>query len=174
MTDTAREVFSRLRTMDIPYQAIEHPPVLTIADCAETDRRLGCLTVKNYFLRTKNAKHFYLCIVRPEARFKTADISRQAGSSRLSFAEEKHMQRLLRVHPGAVSPMGLMFDAGQEVNLLADSALRAADRLAFHPCDNSWTLAMSARDFFDRFLPGIGREPRFVEIHDFMDAEGEE
>lgn len=171
MTETAREVFARLDAMGIPYEAVEHPPVRTIADCAETDARLGCLTAKNYFLRTKNGKHFYLCIVRPQARFKTADISKQAGSSRLSFGEEEHMQRLLRVHPGAVSPMGLMFDEGKEVTLLADSALRQAERLAFHPCDNGCTLAMSARDFFEKFLPGIGREARFVEVHDFLEGE---
>ena len=169
MTETAREVFARLDKMGIAYDAVEHAPVYTIQDCLETDGKLGCVTAKNYFLRTKNKKNFYLCLVRPEARFKTSDISKQAGSSRLSFAEEEHMERLLRVHPGAVSPMGLLFDEGNEVALLVDSGLRDVDRIAFHPCDNSCTLAMAAADFFGKFLPGIGREPVYVEIHDFLE-----
>ena len=173
MTDTAREVFARLDAMGITYEAVEHPPVYTIQDCLETDGKLGSVTVKNYFLRTKNKKNFYLCLVRPEARFRTSDISKQAGSARLSFAEEEHMERLLRVHPGAVSPMGLMFDAGNEVRLLVDSGLKDVEKIAFHPCDNTCTLAMTAADFFGKYLPGIGREPFLVEIHDFLDEGGQ-
>ncbi len=170
MTDTAREVLARLAGLGIAYELAEHAPAHTMADCMETDRRLGCVTAKNYFLTTKNQKRFYLCLVRPEARFRTADISRQAGSSRLSFAAEEHMQRLLRVYPGAVSPLGLIFDEGRQVQLLVDRALKDAQRLAFHPCDNCLTVAMSGEAFFRSFLPALDREPFFVDIHDFLDA----
>ena len=168
MTDTAREVYAALDRLGIPYTRTAHEAVHTIEDCAAIDAMLGCVTAKNYFLTTKNHKNFYLCIVRPNARFKTSDISKQAGSSRLSFAGDDEMERLLRVHPGAVSPMGLIFDAGNEVQLLADSALTSLDKISFHPCDNTETLAMSAGDFFDRFLPAVDHSVRFVEIHDFL------
>ena len=159
--------------MGIACEWMEHPPVYTIEDCLENDAKLHAVTAKNYFLTTKNKKNFYLCLVRPEARFKTSDISKQVGSSRLSFAEEEHMERLLRVHPGAVSPMGLMFDEEQQVRLIVDKGLLNVEKIAFHPCDNTATLAMETSDFFGKFLPGIGREPVFVEIHDFMgEAEG--
>lgn len=169
MTDTAREVFARLEEMGIACQWMEHPPVHTIEDCLENDAKLHAVTAKNYFLTTKNKKNFYLCLVRPEARFKTSDISKQVGSSRLSFAGEEPMERLLKVHPGAVSPMGLMFDAENQVKLIVDSGLKDVEKIAFHPCDNTVTLAMDTPDFFGKFLPGIGREPVFVEIHDFME-----
>lgn len=171
MTDTAREVFARLDGMGIAYEWMDHPPVHTIEDCLENDAKLHAVTAKNYFLTTKNQKNFYLCLVRPEARLRTSDISRQAGSSRLSFAGEAHMERLLQVHPGAVSPMGLMFDGERQVRLLVDSGLRDVEKIAFHPCDNTCTLAMTAADFFDKFLPGIGCTPFFVEIHDFADVQ---
>ena len=60
------------------------------------------------------------------------------------------------------------FDGAGAVELLVDGALRATQRIAFHPCDNCRTVAMSTADFFERFLPGVGHEPRMVEIHDFM------
>ena len=170
MTDTAREVFARLEEMGVAYQWMEHAPVYTIEDCLENDAQLGAVTAKNYFLTTKNKMNFYLCLVRPEARFKTSDISKQAGSSRLSFAGEEAMERLLRVHPGAVSPMGLMFDAEKQVKLIVDSGLLEVEKIAFHPCDNTVTLAMSAADFFGKYLPAVEREPLFVEIHDFMET----
>ena len=168
MTDIAREVFARLDDMGIAYEFIEHPAVHTIADCVETDALLGAVTVKNYFLTTKNRKRFFLCLVRPDARLRTSDISRQAGTSRLSFAGEEDLLAYLRVRPGAVSPMALLFDEAAQVELLADSGLLQMEKLAFHPCDNTCTLAVRGADFFGRFLPALGREPRLVEVHDFL------
>ena len=169
MSETAARVYAFLDDLGIPYRKVDHAPVHTIEDCAAVDRALNSLTAKNYFLATKHRDHFYLCLVRPNARFRSVDVSRQIGSTRLSFAEEEHLERLLRVHPGAVSPLGLIFDEAGEVQLLVDEGLKDADRISFHPCDNTQTLAMSAGDFFGRFLPAAGHEPRFVEIHDFAE-----
>ena len=168
MTELAREVFARLDAMGVEYEFIEHAAVHTIEECAATDALLGAVTAKNYFLTTRNRKRFFLCLVRPEARFRTSDISRQAGTSRLSFAGEEDLMRRLRVQPGAVSPMSLLFREADGVELLVDRELARLERLAFHPSDNTCTLAMRGADFFARFLPGVGREPRFVEIHDFL------
>lgn len=163
----AEEVFQRLKAMNIPVETVAHAPVHSIDDCAAVDAALGCLTVKNYFLTTKNQKNFYLCLVRPEARLRTADISKQVGSSRLSFADEGKLLEIMQVHSGAVSPMCLLFDSAQAVRLVVDRALLNEERLAFHPCDNRQTLVMAGSDFFQRFLPAIGREMQLVEIHDF-------
>ena len=168
MTDIAREVFRRLDDLGIAYETIEHPAVHTISECAATDALLGAVTAKNYFLTTKNHKRFFLCLVRPDARFRSSDISRQAGSSRLSFAGEEDLFSHLRVRPGAVSPMGLLFDEARDVELLVDRELVRAERLAFHPCDNTCTLSMRSDDFLHRFLSQLGRAPRFVEVHDFL------
>ena len=167
MSGAASEVLSRLDALGIAYRLETHPPAHTMADCAEVDRRLHALTVKNIFLTTKNGRRFYLCLTRPDARFRTADISKQAGSSRLSFAPEEKLYELLRCRPGSASPLGLMFT--DRVGLLADGALRDIPMLAFHPCDNTRTVAISNRDFFDVFLPAAGIRPAFVEIHDFLD-----
>lgn len=168
MNETAKLVYAKLDALGIPYDAITHEAVRTIEDCAAGDARLGAVTAKNYFLTTKNQKNFYLCLVRPDARFRTSDISRQAGSSRLSFGTEEQMQALLRVHPGAVSPMGLIFDTEDRVRLLVDEALLRVNRIAFHPCDNTQTLAMSAADFFHGFLPAVGHIPQLISVHDFL------
>ena len=167
----AEEICTYLDGLSIAYETAEHAPANTMADCAAIDRRLHALTVKNIFLTTKNQKRFYLCLTRPNARFHTADISRQARSSRLSFAPEDRLLEILHARPGSASPMGLIFESARGVELLVDAALRAEPRLAFHPCDNTKTLAMAGEDFFARFLPPLGVSPTFVEIHDFIEAE---
>ena len=169
MSETAAQVLAYLDELGIEYQRIEHEAAYTMQDCAAGDAILQAVTAKNYFLATKHRDRFYLCLVRPNARFKSVDISRQIGSTRLNFGPEDHLFRLLRVRPGAVSPLGLIFDGENEVQLLVDAELQHADRIAFHPCDNTQTVAMSAADFFDRFLPAAGHDPRFVQVHDFME-----
>ena len=169
MTDTVEPILDYLNRLGIPFRLIEHPPAHVMRDCVAVDRALDALAVKNIFLTTKNQKRFYLCITRPDARFRTADISRQAGSSRLSFAPEEELLRRLRCHSGSASPLGLIFPEAEGVGLLADSALLEVPRLAFHPCDNTRTLCLTGGDFFARFLPAVGVEPRFVEIHDFLE-----
>lgn len=162
---------ARLNALGIAFREIAHEPAYTMADCAAVDRQLGALTVKNIFLTTKNGKRFYLCVTRPEARFRTADISRQIGSSRLSFAPEEKLEALLHCRAGSASPLGLMFESAAEVGFAYDSALRDVETLAFHPCDNSMTFSMSAHDFFEVYLPSTGRQAVPVEIHDFQDEE---
>ena len=162
MSDTARSVLETLDALGIAYRNAEHAPAFTMADCADVDRRLGALTVKNIFLTTKNKKRCYLCICRPDARFHTADISKQVGASRLSFAPEAMLFERLRCHGGSASPLGLIFPEAGDVTLIVDSALREVQTLAFHPCDNTMTVAMAGEDFFDKFLPAVGTDVRDV------------
>jgi len=169
VTDIVNQVYAKLAELGIEYESVAHPPVLTIEDCLENDRKLGAVTAKNFFLATKNMKNFYLCLTRPNARFKSSDISKQAGSARLHFGPEEYLEQFLKLKPGAVSPMGLIFDEGCNVQLLVDSGLLETEKIAFHPCVNTETLAMKTKDFFEKFLPGIGREARLVEINDFLD-----
>ena len=169
MNDTVNSVLHYLDGAGIAYRLSEHAPTADMAACAGVDARLHALTPKNIFLTTKNGRRFYLCLTRPGARFRTADISKQAGSPRLSFAPEEALYRYLRCRGGSASPLGLIFDADRAVGLLVDEALRGASELGFHPCDNRFTVAMAGRDFFETFLPGLGITPTWVEIHDFYD-----
>ena len=169
MTDTISRVTTYLDALGIPFRTIAHPPANTMADCAVNDRVLGALTPKNIFLTTKNGKRFYLCLTRPDARFRTADISKQAGSSRLSFAPEEKLYEYLRCHGGSASPLGLIFDEARATGLIVDRALLDVPTLAFHPCDNTRTVALPSDAFFNVFLPSLPLQPVFVEIHDFLD-----
>lgn len=164
------QVYAFLDSVGIAYERYQHEAAFHMKDCAELDAKIGAVTCKNYFLTTKSRKIHCLCIVRPEARLKTSDVSKQAGTPRLSFADEDALMEYLHVYPGSVSPMGLIFDQENRVRFLADSALQNESRLAFHPCDNTETLVMSAEDFFGKFLKAAGHEVTFIEIHDFENA----
>lgn len=169
MNDVARKVFQKLDEIGIQTAFVEHPPAHTMEDCRAAGLALSADIPKNIFLTFRNKSAFYLLIMRIDARFKTADISKQLGVARLSFAGEEDMRTMLDTYPGAVTPMGLLFDKAHAVHVVVDSALRDMPVLGFHPCDNTVSLAMTNDDFFGKFLPTLGYAPAQVEIHDFIE-----
>lgn len=154
----------KLHELAIPHDLISHPPVRTMEDCAESERILGGVMPKNLFLRPRRQEEFYLCITRPEAVYKASVVSRQAGASRLGFASEEELSSLLHAVPGAAGPLALMFEEAKDVRLLIDERLKNEPRLIFHPCDNSFSLALSGKDFFEKFLPAVGKTVMWVEM----------
>lgn len=173
MNETAVEVLNRLDAMGIRYEVYTHAPARTIADCIELDGQINAVTAKNFFLCTRNKKHYFLLITMPEAHFESGKISKELGSARLSFADETAMREKLRTYPGAVTPLGLLFDANKEVRLAVDEELLGQERIAFHPCDNTMTVSMAAESFWNVFLPRIDRDYIPVKIHPAEEQEGE-
>ncbi len=80
----------------------------------------------------------------------------------MCFGDDGLLLRCLHARPGAVSPLGLVFDTAGDVRLFLDLALLKAERIAFHPCDNTVTLAMRTRDFMEVYLPAVTHIPVFV------------
>lgn len=162
MESIDQEIYRRLDQLGIPYRVARHPLAHTMEDLTQVGLQLGAVIPKNLFLTPRNQSAFYLCLVAPQQEFRTARISKQIGSSRLSFATAQHLESLLHTHPGAVSPMGLLFPQAAGVSLLVDQALKDLPWLGFHPNDNAQTLAMSGPDFFLRFLPATGHSVTWV------------
>ena len=71
---------------------------------------------------------------------------------------------MLHTHPGAVSPMGLIFPEAAPVRLLCDRSLTALPAIAFHPLTPAASLWMPADAFFRRFLPLTGHEVTFLDV----------
>jgi Ala-tRNA(Pro) deacylase len=74
------------------------------------------------------------------------------------------MVELLGIHPGAVSPMGLINDVGHKVLLVVDKDLLAEEYVGCHPCVNTASLRIAIRDLLNTFVPATGHEYRVVEL----------
>lgn len=157
-------ILKELETLGIPYDLVSHPPARTMEDCALSEHLLGGVMPKNLFLRPRRQEDFYLCITRPDAVYKASVVSKQAGASRLGFASEEELFSILHAIPGAANPLALIFDEAKDVTLLMDKSLMGEQRLIFHPCDNERSLALSAADFFEKFLPAVGKTAVWVDM----------
>lgn len=156
--------YSLLDALGIPYTKTDHAPAWTMEGCEAVDAALGVRMCKNLFLCNRQQTQFYLLMMPGEKKFHTKQLSQQLGVARLSFANEDAMVRLLDIHPGAVSVMGLMNDSGKEVQLLIDRDLMEEEFLGCHPCVNTSSLRMTMKDLLEIFLPAVGHEPRIVDL----------
>ena len=170
MASVKEDVLAALAALGIPCELLEHAPVHTMEDCKAAEEALGGVMPKNLFLTPRNHASHHLLVARADAPFRTSRISRQLGVSRLSFATAEELMDMLRTLPGAISPMGLLFDKEKRVRLAIDRALHGEERLLFHPCVNTATLAISGADFFERLLPALGHEATYVDMQGEDDA----
>ena len=161
--DKTEKVLDTLGHLGIEYELCRHEPVKTIDDCRAAEEQLHALMPRNVFLCTANKKSHALLLIRPKVAFKTSLVSRQAGMSRLSFAPEEDVERLLGTYPGAVSPLGLIFDINHEVKFLMDRELLKEESLLFHPLRSDMSLKMNTQAFTQKFLKALGYELNCVD-----------
>lgn len=157
-------VYDLLDSLHIHYQRTDHEEANTMEACNEIDRILDVIICKNLFLCNKQQTKFYLLMMPGDKPFKTKDLSRQVGSSRLSFADAAHMEEFLHIRPGAVSIMGLMNDTEHRVQLLIDREVEQSEYLGCHPCVSTSSLKMKTKDVLETFLPATGHAPMIVDL----------
>lgn len=148
-------VYDLLDALGISYDRADHEAAFTMEACKEVDEAFGTPLCKNLFLRNRQGTAFYLLLMPDDKPFKTKELSAQIQSARLSFAGEEDMVRLLGLHPGSVSVMGLMNDAENQVRLLIDRDLLDAEHLCCHPVVNTSSLRLKTKDVLDVFLPKV-------------------
>ena len=99
-----------------------------------------------------------------EKHFKTSILSKEIGSSRLSFASPEYMQRYLDITPGSLSVLGLMNDKENHVQLLMDEDVLTGEYFGCHPCINTSSLRLRMDDLMGKILPAMGHSPRMVSL----------
>ena len=137
MSAHEQAVYDALRALGVAHEVLHHAPAYTMADCLGLGLAPDIAYCKNLFLCNRQQTQFYLLLALADKAFRTAEVSRQLGVSRLSFAPERLLPEYLGLLAGAVSPFGLLFDSDRRVRLLVDADLARHARAAFHPCVNT-------------------------------------
>jgi Ala-tRNA(Pro) deacylase len=156
--------YELLDSLNVEYYRVDHAHADTMEECREVEKTLDALICKNLFLCNRQQTDFYLLMIPGDKVFKTKDLSKQIGSSRLSFAGAEHMESLLDVTPGSVTVLGLMNDSDKRVQLLVDEDVLACDWVGCHPCINTSSLKLRREDMFGPVLAAMGHEMRVVHL----------
>ncbi len=156
--------YDLLDSLNVPYQRIDHDAAMTMEACAEINATLGSAICKNLLLCNRQKTDFYLLMLPGDKVFKTSVLSKEIGSSRLSFADGCFMEQFLDITPGSLSVLGLMNDQENRVQLLIDEELLSAEDFGCHPCINTSSLKLSTKDLLERILPAIHHAPKIVSL----------
>lgn len=160
---TKETIMAQIRALNIPHEYHEHAPAYTMEDCLALPYAEADVTFcKNLLLCNTPRTAFFLYVTLPDKPFRTSDVSKRLGSSRLSFATPADLQEMLHLEPGSLSPLGLWFDGEQRIRLAFDKAVQREGRIAFHPGDNTATVLFRQEDFWQQVVPALGHAPIFI------------
>ncbi len=166
----AREIraYDLLDRLAMDFWRVDHDEARTMEDCAAADALLGEDTAicKNLFLRNSKGDQYFLLMLPGSKKFKTKDVAKQIGSTRLSFGDEQKMEEYLDILPGSVSVMGLMNDHENHVELLMDEDILKLPYVGCHPCMSTSSIKFTTVDLMEKYLPAVHHTPRMVILHE--------
>ena len=159
-----QRVYELLDRLGIEYQRVDHEPAMTMEACVAVDEAMGATMCKNLMLCNRQCTDFYLLLMPGGKPFKTSVLSKQIGSSRLSFADGSYMEEFLDITPGSLSVLGLMNDKNSRVRLLIDGEVLTGEYIGVHPCINTSSLRIRTADLVEKLIPELGHEPTMVTL----------
>ena len=157
------KVLARLEALGIPYELTEHPAVYTIEEMDNlkiTEKGDVC---KNLFLRDAKGTRHFLVVLDKDKKADLKKIQEQLGSSRLSFASEERLMKHLGLSKGSVTPLGILNDAENTVEVVLDEDLKGRKRLGLHPNTNTATVWLDCEDVL-KFIRADGHEITYVTL----------
>ena len=162
--DKEVRVYDLLDKLGVTYHRIDHEAAMTMEACIAIDAVLDATICKNLLLCNRQCTDFYLLMLPGDKVFKTSVLSKQIGSSRLSFASGEYMEQFLDITPGSLSVLGLMNDHDHRVQLLIDEDVLKGEYIGCHPCINTSSLRLRTADLIKKVIPAMDHEPRMVTL----------
>ena len=158
-----QKIYEKLEALNIDFEYHEHEPIPTIEAALIHKKGIDATHCKNIFLRNhKGKKHYFVAIEQSKAvNIRQLELLLKEG--KLSFASEKRLDKYLGVKPGAVSPLGLVYDTDQNTKVFIDSELKAAEKLSFHPNVSDASLVVSTNDLL-KYLKNLGIAYEFIDL----------
>ena len=156
--------YDLLDSLNILYTRVDHSHADTIEACHRVEQILGWPICKNLFLCNRQKTQYYLLMLEGDKVFKTKDLSKQLGVSRLSFAGAEDLLEILGLQPGSVTVLGLKNDREHRVQLVMDKPIHEGRYVSCHPCISTSTVCFSTADLLEKLLPALDHAPIVVDL----------
>lgn len=155
-------VYQFLEDHGIPFEVTEHRAVFNMEELEAVALPYPEWDAKNLLVRDDKKRGYYLITVKGSKRVDLKDFRRQHGLRPLSFASAEDLWELMGLSPGAVTPLGLLRDAGRRIRFFLDREF-AGNKIGVHPNDNTATVWMAADDLM-RLIREHGNEAEYTDV----------
>ena len=161
-TPLQREVYSALSSLGIPYGRVDTDPGITMEDCQNIDRKIGCRIVKTIFLCNRQQTEFYLYVTTDDKPFVTKEFCGTLGIPRVSFAPADKLLSIAGVEVGATTVFSTLLPSAEKVHLVMDRSVVEDEWFACTDGTATCFVKMKTSDLMERFLPYTGHVPLII------------
>lgn len=158
-----KEIFEKLKELEIEYKMIEHPAAFTMEEIAEYDLHSHGHIPKNLVLRDVKGTRNMLVVLHGDKRADLRLIRDEIDSTKLSFASDERLQKYLQVEKGSVSPFGVIYDAERELEIYFDADLKNEEIVGCHPNDNRATVFLKFSDLV-KYIKSCGHTITYIKV----------
>ena len=158
-----QKVLDKLNELGIPFQIVEHEPVLTTEQADRFIEGIEGVRTKTMFLTNKKKRNFYLVIIDDAKRLDMDVFKEIVEENRIKMASAETLNDKMMLLPGTVSPFGLLNNRDKDIQVYFDQEIVSEERMCFHPNTNEKTIFVNTEDLFT-FLIAIGYEPHVIEL----------
>ena len=146
------KVTDYLDSLAVSYKLLRHQAVVTTEESRKIVHVEGCMSCKSLYVKDKKSDSYYLVVLPFDKRADMRGLAGFVGCAKFEFAAD------LGVHRGSVSPFAYLNEDTSRYSapLLIDEEVWNADKVKFHPCDNTATVVLALCDF-KRFLQSINK-----------------
>ena len=139
-----QEVYAYLTEQKISYEVMEHRAVFNMEDLDALELPYPEWDAKNLFVRDDKKRNYYLITVRGDKRVDLKDFRRKHGLRALSFASPDELFSIMKLIPGAVTPLGILNDEERRVHFYLDQEFQE-NKIGIHPNENTATIWPTGR-----------------------------
>lgn len=154
-----------LRQIGIDAPTVPYPAHTTVEEGKRLRGDLPGTFTKNLLLKDKKGGLFFVTAHEDTSIDLRTLHTRVDARGRLGFAAAETMVRLLRVTPGAATPLALVHDTDREVRLVVDRRLHGVEQLNFHPMVQTESIGL-AWDQFAAFADASGHAVVLADMGD--------
>ncbi len=142
---TKQETYDYLTAHGISYEITEHGAVYNMEELDSVELPYPDRDAKNLFVRDDKRRNYYLITVRGDKRVNLKEFRKTYGLRNLSFASADDLMEIMKLIPGAVTPLGLLNDEEKKVILYLDEEF-SDGLIGVHPNDNTATVWLQTSD----------------------------
>ncbi|WP_332687948.1 prolyl-tRNA synthetase associated domain-containing protein [Devosia sp.] len=170
MTDPRAALAELFTTLGITPIAIEHPPVHTVDEALQYWAGLEGVHTKNLMLKGAKGGLWLVCVP-TDRRLDLKALAAHLGAKKFSFASAETLDAALGVAQGSVSPLALINDTNNAVQLVLAADMLRQPRITFHPLTNTATVSLTSPEFL-QVLEALGQQPEIVDFDALTPLEG--
>ncbi len=163
MNDERERLFRRFDELGLETSTVSYPSHQTVEEGKALRGEMSGTFTKNLLLKDKKGRLF-LVVAHEDRELDLKSLHSRIGASRsLRFASAEQMYEVLKIVPGALTPLAVLNDGESLVTVVVDAELMNSEQLNFHPLVNTESTGISADDLIT-FIASCKREALIVDL----------